>query len=70
MRYYKGNVTIRPIEDIKKYTSAFENVAEVKHKVKPNSKYVKVDQELINRYMNKTVSLPNLCVDLIEHVLP
>ena len=70
MRYYKGNVTIRPIEDIKKYTSAFENVAEIKHKVKPNSKYVKVDQELISRYMNKTVSLPNLCVDLIEHVLP
>ena len=70
MRYYKGKVTIRPISDIKKHTPAFENTTTVKHAVAINSKYVKVDEELIRRYMNKTVSLPTLCVNLIEHVLP
>jgi len=67
-RYYKGDVTLRPFSDIKKFTDIHEGGNKEKIKVPHLQSFVDVDQELIKN-LKKTLPLGQIIDELID-VLP
>jgi len=67
-RYYKGNVTLRPFEDIKEFTVLHKWGEKKKIKVPHLQSFIEIDQKLMS-HLKKTLPLGTIIHELID-VLP